>query len=327
MFVLTVILFGLTFWLGCYLTQRDVDSPLLRWAGVALVFYATALGLLAVQQSRWAWLLLMLGAAMWVVDLTLAQRGVLVVGEAFWPDALRSLEEAAVATALFGLPVGLTIGLATGATPAMRLLLLVMLALAIGTRVFAEPLQRALDRLAFRMRPRLQQARAALRGVAEASPRVNEEIKPARLDEAEFVRLTRRALRHYNDLPRLSANPLTRLTVIDCRLAARQATDNTLERAGELQALLREAIQQLKPPGEDDFGATDGWRYYNALYFPYVAGLKPYSRRNDRLEFAELDDASQQAYDWLRTQVPERTLYNWQNAAAKLVAQYLLEQE
>nr|BFE85159.1 hypothetical protein GCM10020093_077600 [Planobispora longispora] len=27
-----------------------------------------------------------------------------------------------------------------------------------------------------------------------------------------------------------------------------------------------------------------------------------------------------QAFDWILREVPERTLYNWQNAAAKLVA-------
>jgi hypothetical protein len=30
--------------------------------------------------------------------------------------------------------------------------------------------------------------------------------------------------------------------------------------------------------------------------------------------------------EWFRTNVPERTLHNWQNAAAKLVAQDLREQ-
>ena len=41
--------------------------------------------------------------------------------------------------------------------------------------------------------------------------------------------------------------------------------------------------------------------------------------------FAELDPAAQEALDWFRTYIPERTLYNWQNAAAKLVAQDLRE--
>ena len=52
-------------------------------------------------------------------------------------------------------------------------------------------------------------------------------------------------------------------------------------------------------------------------------GLKPYSRRAN---YYDLDPESQAALEWFRSQVPERTLYNWQNAAAALVAQDLREQ-
>ena len=99
------------------------------------------------------------------------------------------------------------------------------------------------------------------------------------LDDAEFTRLVRRALSHYGDLPRLAASPLTRLAIADERLTARGAPDHPLERAAELKALLAESIGRLKPRDRGDFGTTDEWRHYNALYFPYVAELKPYSRR------------------------------------------------
>jgi hypothetical protein len=121
----------------------------------------------------------------------------------------------------------------------------------------------------------------------------------------------------------LAANPLTRLPVIEARLAARGEQDNTLERAAELKALLAESITRLKPRTDDDFGTSDEWRYYNALYFPYVAGLKPYSRRNAYDN--GLDPIEQAALDWFQVTVPERTLHNWQNAAARLVAQDLRE--
>ena len=52
-------------------------------------------------------------------------------------------------------------------------------------------------------------------------------------------------------------------------------------------------------------------------------GLKPYSRR---AEHNGLDSSAQEALDWFRTYIPERTLYNWQNSAAKLIAQHLREQ-
>jgi len=125
-------------------------------------------------------------------------------------------------------------------------------------------------------------------------------------------------------LPRLATSPLTRLPIINARLSTRSAGDHTLERAAELKALLLEAILYLKPKDQTDFATSEAWRHYNALYFPYIVSLKPYSRRAEPLN---LDATSQQALDWLRTQVPERTLHNWQNAAAKLVAQYLKEAE
>ena len=98
--------------------------------------------------------------------------------------------------------------------------------------------------------------------------------------------------------------------------------DNTLERAAELKTVLAESISRLKPPGEAAFGTTDEWRFYNALYFPYIAGLRPYSRRGFK---ENLDDDQVAALQWFQSTVPERTLYNWQNAASKLVAQDLRE--
>ena len=67
---------------------------------------------------------------------------------------------------------------------------------------------------------------------------------------------------------------------------------------------------------------TAEWRYYNAIYFPYVAGLKP-SRRSQTKE--NLADYEIQALEWFHREVPERTLYNWQNKAAELIALDLRE--
>jgi hypothetical protein len=128
------------------------------------------------------------------------------------------------------------------------------------------------------------------------------------------------------DLPRLSASPLIRLSAVDARLLAQHQTDNTLARAAILRDLLVESIMWLKPDtgpeSELAFDNSDAWRHYNALYFPYVVGLKPYSRRT----IHDNPDATvRDALAWFQSQVPERTLYNWQNAAAKLVAQHLSE--
>ena len=174
-----------------------------------------------------------------------------------------------------------------------------------------------LDRLVFAGVPALRRERAELRGAATALPRQNPGLAPEMLDDDEFVRLTRRALSHYGDLARLASSPLIRLPLIARRLAARGAPDDALERAAELKALLAECVARLKPRGAAEFGTSDEWRYYNALFFPYVAGLKPYSRR------ADLDGAAvplREALGWFRASVPERTLHNWQSAGARLIA-------
>ena len=86
---------------------------------------------------------------------------------------------------------------------------------------------------------------------------------------------------------------------------------------------LVESIGKLKPLSAGDFDVTKAWRHYNALYFPYVRGLRPYSRNFSRYGLSPTD---QRALEWFQAEIPSRTLYNWQIAAAKLVAADLREQ-
>lgn len=294
-------------------------------AVLATLFFALGVGLFIVPFD-WlpGWLLaLSIGVDMVLLGLATAMLDAFEQGEALLPDFTRSLAFSASLAVLFGGQVVLVMVLATGLTFAMLALLLATLLTAIATQTFADPIQNGLDGLVFARFPRIRRTRAELRLVSSATSRSREILDPATISESQFARLTRRALSHMGDLPRLAASPLTRLELVQDRLAARGSDDNTLERAAELKALLAESIDRLKPRGQDDFGTTDEWRFYNALYFPYVAGLKPYSRR---LAPDDLDSENQQALDWFRSQVPERTLYNWQTAAARLVAQDLLDQ-
>jgi hypothetical protein len=190
------------------------------------------------------------------------------------------------------------------------------LAVAIGVQVLAGPLAGLLDRLAFANAPDLRADREALRRTEAALPR--RAASPLDdVDDEAFARLTRRALGHYNDLPRLVSSPLTALPEIDDRLAARGAPDQPLERANELRALLAEHIDRLKPRDAGDFGTTEPWRYYNSLYFPYVVGVRAYAQNATA---AGLDPVAREAWKWLVTDVPQRSLHNWQNAAARLIA-------
>jgi hypothetical protein len=188
-------------------------------------------------------------------------------------------------------------------------LLLVLITFGILTQTFSSAIQSLLDRLT--LPQKTTDERQALRRTADELSRFSG-LEPAEMSEEQFTRLTRRALSHLGDLPKLAASPLVNLPIV-------QGT-NPLERAQALKSLLVKSIQKLKPQSEMEFGVTDEWRYYNALHFPYVLGLKPYTRRAD---FNALDNVSRAALDWFQTSVPERTLHNWQNTAAKLVAEDL----
>jgi hypothetical protein len=243
-------------------------------------------------------------------------------GEVLLPHYLRSLEAALLTALVFGGQIGLVMLLSTGITLPMVVLLLTTCSAAIGLHVFADPLQQLLDNLAFRSAPRLRQSRTELRGVASNLPRLGDTQDLRKLDEDAFVRLTRRALSDFGNLPRLATSPLTMLPQIERRIAARSGPLNALERAAELKLVLADSIECLKPRGPARFGTSDEWRYYNALYFPYVCALRPYSRK-DRDE--TLPVQVHEALSWFQTQVPERTLHNWQYAAARLIAHSLRE--
>jgi hypothetical protein len=237
-------------------------------------------------------------------------------GEVLAPDMLRSALVAAIAAVVFGGQVGIAMALRG---ESLLGLLYGTVAAAIAVQVLATPLQAGVDRVALRS-GRLRRARGELREVADALARKDSASRLAELDEAEFARLTRRALSHYGDLGKLVSNPLVDLPVIATRLADRRAADAPLERATELKSVLGECIAQLKPNTDDEFGTSEEWRYYNALYFYYVRGIRPYSVRTKR---ADLDHVCRRALSWFADQVPQRTLHNWQTTAARIIAREL----
>ena len=240
-------------------------------------------------------------------------------GQVLRAAMLRSFLGTIAVAALFGgqvLAATLLIGPSGQARIVLTLLLFSSLAIAIAITVLADPLAGLLDRLAFSRSPKLLADRAALRTTEAALP-LRSPSPLSDLDDETFARLTRRALSHYGDLAKLVASPLTQLPEIDARLAERRASDQPLERAAELRAILAERIDRLKPRDGGEFGTTEQWRYYNALYFPYVVGVRAYAQNATA---AGLDPVARQAWQWLVTDVPQRSLHNWQNAAARLIA-------
>ncbi len=240
-------------------------------------------------------------------------------GQALRAAMLRSFLGSFLAAALVGgqlLVVTAVLEVDVEERAALAALVFTTVAVAIAVTVLADPIAALLDRVAFSRSPRLRADRAVLRttgtALAVRSPGPLDDM-----DDETFARLTRRALGHYGDLAKLVASPLTQLPQIDARLAERGAPDQPLERAAELRSLLAERIGQLKPRDGGDFGTSEQWRYYNALYFPYVAGVRAYAQNATA---AGLDPVARQAWQWLVTEVPQRSFHNWQNAAARLIA-------
>ena len=240
-------------------------------------------------------------------------------GQALRADMLRSFTGTGAVAVLLGGQMLIGIALTpqqTTAQTALTVLLFTSLAIGTSVQVLADPLAGLLDRLVFSRSPMLRADRETLRRTQSALPLRSADPLDD-FDDDTFARLTRRALGHYGDLSKLVASPLTGLPAIDERLAARGAPDQPLERAIELKALLADRIARLKPRDGGDFGTTEQWRYYNSLYFPYVVGVRAYAQNATA---AGLDVTARQAWQWFVTEVPQRSLHNWQNAAARLIA-------
>lgn len=308
------------------LRRRAQPTPVAGVVVMATLFFALANAILIIPldlvPSRLA--LASTGFDVLALGVAVALWDAFDEGQALRADMLRSFAGCSAVAVLFGGQA--LIGLAvTRHEPTTQTVLTVLmfstLAIAISVQVLADPLAGVLDRLAFSRSPSLRADRAALRHTGAALP-LRSADPLVDVDDDTFARLTRRALGHYADLTKLVASPLTALPVIDERLAARGAPDQPLERANELKAVLADGIARLKPRNAGDFGTTEEWRYYNALYFPYVVGVRAYAQNATA---AGLDPTARQAWQWLVTEVPQRSLHNWQNAAARLIAADLRE--
>ncbi|SHF38260.1 hypothetical protein SAMN05444392_1196 [Seinonella peptonophila] len=242
---------------------------------------------------------------------------VLKQGERWFPDFIYSFDYMLLITLVFTGQVVFVIWISSRFSFNTILFILISILISVSAQVLSRYIQTIFDYFVFVSFPKLRQERSRLRTIESVKLVVNEQFYPEQMEEEELFRMVRRAFSHFGDLQRLSANPLTQLQVIDHRLQQKGNTSDILERANELKLIMFECVQQLKPQKDRSFDTTDEWRFYNSLYFPYIIGIKPYSKRYDH---SQLDEDAKKALDWFRTCVPERTFYNWTNAAARLVA-------
>jgi hypothetical protein len=299
---------------------RDAVHPHVLPAAMAAVAGLYAAGLVAmlgpIDVGSPALVLAAIGLDLMVLGYLVAVSDAVEAGERLRPDLRRSAVAATAATLLCGGPAALTT-LAAPGVHAVAVLQFVLMGIVMTAVGLAGPVQRGLDRLAFLHDDRLRLDREALLLSAEALPRRRERHRLIATSEAEFVRLTRRALDNFGDVGRLMRSPLIDLPTVDRRLTG-PTSEQPLARAVELRGVLQESVARLKPDGL--FGTTEDWRYYNALHYCCVLGLRPYARR-PRTE--GLDRDTRRALEWFRRYVPKRAMRQWQGEGARLVAERL----
>lgn len=143
----------------------------------------------------------------------------------------------------------------------------------------------------------LQRLRAAIRFDQSEVMRDLDEFEPSQ----ELNQWVKDAFSHFWGGPKLTANPLLNLQVVQESLA-----DNEGVPANALRALLRTAMEQMKPEGERKF--TPEWTLYNILDMKFLEGRKV-------REVAK------------RLAVSEADLYRKQRVAIETVANSIIEME
>lgn len=121
------------------------------------------------------------------------------------------------------------------------------------------------------------------------------------LEAPDLARWVKEALTHYWGGPRLTDSPLMRLKVVQRTLDEHQ--DNP---ANALRAILRQAVEQVRPEGERRF--TGEWILYNILEMKFMEGKKVREIAT-RLSMSEAD------------------LYRKQRVAVEAVSSAILEME
>jgi hypothetical protein len=304
------------------LLWRSGDAVRPRMLPLAVTVVATlyAVGLVAllvpIDLGAPGLVLAAIGLDLAVLGYLVAASDALDAGEQLHPDLHRSAVAAALAALLCGGPAALTMLAARGFTLVV-VLQFALVAVVMTVVGLAGSVRRGLDRLAYPNNDRLRLERAALLLSFDALPRRRERHRLIAISEAEFTRLTSRALDDFGDIGRLLRSPLIDLPTVDRRLTG-AAAEQPVARALELRAVLQESVARLKPDGL--FGTSDEWHYYNALHFCCVLGVRPYDRR-PRTD--GLDRDARRALDWFRRYVPRSALLLWQREGARLVAERL----
>lgn len=149
----------------------------------------------------------------------------------------------------------------------------------------------------------------------------------------DFNDAVRRALTQLADPTKLARSPLLSLALVSAGLAEQGLADTCLHRVAILTEVLAGLVAELRPRQQHEQPTGDAWRFYNCLYYPYVARI---SRRRTPTVLRELRERREQAggpcgemeqvLAWL-LQVDEDTYYKVQRRASDTLALSLRDRE
>jgi hypothetical protein len=298
---------------------RDQVEPRLIPLALSLVavLYGAALVLLVGPADLGGpWLAIAaIGVDVLILGYLVAVAEAVDAGERLRPDLGRSLVAAVGGLLLAGGPAILTMFVAPSRMIAV--LQFVVVGVVMTVIGLGGPVHRLLDRVAFWSDERLRGDRHGLFLLGEALPRRRERSRMLATTEADFLRFVLQALDSYGDPGRLMRSPLIDLPAVDRRLL-KIPVEQPLARAQELRHVLGEAVAGLRPNGSP--GTDEEWRHYNAVYYYFLLGLRPYSRR---LRTDGLDREARRTIEWIRQYVPRHLLRRWQSEGAAQVARDL----
>jgi hypothetical protein len=295
--------------------RARVRPPMLPAAlAVAAVLYAVALAVILRRDGGYDSLVLAaIGVDLLMLGFLVSVAEALDLGERLRPDLVRAMTAGVAGSIVAGGLAALTI-IAADAGTSVTILQYALVAVVMTLIGLTAPVNRGLDTVAFFHDSRLRASRSGLLQLGLALPRRRQPHRLLRTSEEDFVRFTRYALDNFRDDGRLMRSPLIELPAVDRRVSGR-TPEEPLARVTALRALLGEAVDRLRPPGQ--FSTGDPWHHYSALHFCNVLGVDPTGRR---LRTDGLDREARQALSWMHQYVPRRVLRRWQVEGARVVA-------
>jgi hypothetical protein len=288
-----------------WLARREIGAP---YSGVLLagtIFLGMSLfGLLTAVSTPMlaAWATVAVGADLLLLGVAIEALDAFEAGERRGARVLREATAALLPALLVGAQIGWVARMADLGTAGVLLLYGALATVIVTPTLLARTPSRG----------EIGDSEPAEPGAERNPPAASTSVDPStRPDRESFGRQVRRALSAAGDLPRLASSPLV-------AWVPPAGLGTPAERAKRLRQALVRSIEGLRP--EPTAGAdvtSPAWRHFHVLHLPYVRGVRLSSR--DALP-ESLDAAEATAVDWLRREVPERTFFRWQSAAAALVA-------